>query len=158
MEHEDFYEEVSSEDEEVAIAPPVVQNEPLGLNIPVPGTESPESPAASPSPASSEAPGQGRVGIEIPLDENMVAPPSPAPAVDYISDDEVFRAEDLQIYSLRSLLGLEMWRDAMQQYRGTPALCIQFPQFQPFLQPSCNHCKGPVGGTFAVSGRRECSF
>ena len=71
-----------SEDQEVAIAPPVVHNEPLGVNIPAPGAESPDSPAASPSPAASEASGQGKVGIEILLDENMVAPPSAAPAVD----------------------------------------------------------------------------
>ena len=49
---------------------------PLGVNIPDPGAESPESPAASPSPVPSEASEQGRVGTENPLDENMVAPQS----------------------------------------------------------------------------------
>ena len=69
----EYYEEVASEDE-VAIAPPVVYNEPSGVNIPAPGAESPETPAASPSRVPSEASTQGRVGIEIPLDESMVAP------------------------------------------------------------------------------------
>ena len=92
----DHYEEISSEDEEVAILPPVVHNEPLGVNIFVPRTESPESPGAIPSPAASEASGQGRIGIENSLDENMVAPPIPE-TVKYNSDDEAFGAEDLQI-------------------------------------------------------------
>ena len=138
MEHEDFYEEVSSENKEVAMAPPVVQEEPLGLNIPAPGAEPLESLAASPSPASSEASGQGRVDIEIPLDENMVAPPSPAPAVDYNSDDEAFGAEDLQTCLSRSLLGLELWRDATRQYRGQAGFVYTIPpisaRFATFLQ------------------------
>ena len=93
----DYYEEVPSEEEEVAIAPPIVNTEPLEVNIPAPGAESPEWPAASPSPVPSEASGPRRIGIEIPLDETMVAPPSPAPVVDYNSDEEAFGAEDLQI-------------------------------------------------------------
>ena len=134
----DHYGEVASEGEEVAIAPPVVHNEPLGVNITAPGAESPESPAASPSPVPSEASGQGRVGIQIPLDENMVAPPSAAPAVDFNSDDEAFGAEDLQIFSSRSLLGLEMWRDATLQYRGQAGFVYTIPpistRFATFLQ------------------------
>ena len=89
----DHYEEVSSEDGKVSIAPPIEHNEPLDVNIPAPGAESPESPAASASPASSKASGQGRVGIEIPLDDKMVAPPlpaSPAPAAEHNSDEEAF--------------------------------------------------------------------
>ena len=107
--------------------PPVVDNDPLGVDTPAPGAESPESPAASPSPVPSEASGPMRVGIENPLDENMVAPPSPAPIVDYNSDDEVFGAEDLQIFSSRSLLGLEMWRDATRQYRGQVGFVYTIP-------------------------------
>ena len=95
----DYYEEVPSEDEEVAAEPPVINDEPVEMDIPAPEAESPESPAASPSPVPSEASGQMRVGIEIPLDEDMVAPPSPAPVVDYNSDDEAFGAENLRIYS-----------------------------------------------------------
>ena len=72
----DYCEEVASEYEEVALAPPVVHNEPLGVNLPAPGAESLESQAASPSPVPSESSGQGRVGIEIPLDEKMVPPES----------------------------------------------------------------------------------
>ena len=68
----DHNEELSYEDEEVAIAPPVVHNEPLGVYIPAAGADSPEWPAASPSPAASEVSGKGRVAIEIPLDENMM--------------------------------------------------------------------------------------
>ena len=133
----DYYEEVPSEDEAV-ISPPIVHNEPWEINIPAPGAESPESPAVSPSPVPSEASGPGRVGIEIPLDENMVAPPSPAPVVDYNSDDEAFGAEDVQIYSSRSLLGLEMWRDATRQYRGQSGFVYTSPpisaRFATFLQ------------------------
>ena len=55
----DYYEEVPSEGEEEAIVPPVVNNEPLGVDIPAPGAESPESPAASPSPVPSEARDRG---------------------------------------------------------------------------------------------------
>ena len=102
----DYYEEVPSEGEEEVIVSPVGNNEPLGVDIPAPGAESPS--AVSPTPVPSEASGQMRVEIEIPLDEDMVAPPSPAPVVDYNSDDEAFGAEELQIYSSRSLLRLEM--------------------------------------------------
>ena len=127
-----------SEGGEEIIVPPGVDNEPLGVDIPVPGAELPESPAASSSPVPSEASGPGRVGIEIPLDENMVGPPSPAPVVDYNSDDEAFGAEDLQIYSSRSLLGLEMWRDATRQYRGQAGFVHTIPpisaRFATFLQ------------------------
>ena len=151
----DYYEEVPSEDEEEAIVPPVVNNEPLGVDIPAPGAESPESPAASPSPVPSEASGPRRVGIEIPLDENMVAPPSPAPVVDYNSDDESFGAEDLQIYSSRSLLGLEMWRDANRQYRGKPASYTQSHQFPPGLQPSYNPYTGIDGRNVVILWRFE---
>ena len=133
----DYYEEVASEDEG-AIAPTMVNNEPLEVNIPAPGAESPESPAASPSPVPSGASGPMRVGIEIPLDENMVAPPSPAPTVDYNSDDEAFGAEELRIYSSRSLFGLEMWRDATHQYRGQAGFVYTIPpisaRFATFLQ------------------------
>ena len=133
----DYYEEVASEDEG-ARAPPIGNNEPLEVNVPAPGAESPESPAASPSPVPSEASGQMRVGIEIPLDENMVAPPSPAPVVDYNSDDEAFGAEELRIYSSRSLFGLEMWRDATRQYRGQAGFVYTIPpitaRFATFLQ------------------------
>ena len=134
----DYYEEVPSEGEEEAIVPPVEDNDPLEVKIPAPGAESPESPAASPSPVPSEASGPMWVGIEIPLDENMVAPPSRAPAVDYNSDDEAFGAEDLRIYSSRSLLGLEMWRDATRQYRGQAGFVYTIPpisaRFATFLQ------------------------
>ena len=124
----DYYEEFVSEDEEVAIAPRAVHNEPLGVIIPVPGAESPESPSVSPSPVPSEASGQGRIGIEIPLDEIMVfPPPNPAPAVNYNSEDAAFGAEDLQIYSSRSLLGLELWRDATRQYRGQAGFVYTIP-------------------------------
>ena len=133
----DYYEEVPSEDE-AAISPPIVHNEPLETTIPVPGAESPGPPAVSPSPVPSEASGPGRVGIEVPLDENMVAPPSPAPVVDYNSDYEAFGAEDLQIYSSRPLLGLEMWRDATRQYRGQAGFVYTIPpisaQFATFLK------------------------
>ena len=133
-----YYEEVPSEGEEEAIVPPVVTNEPLGVDIPAPGVESPESPAASPSPIPSEASGPRRVGIEIPLVENMVDPPSPAPVVDYNSDNEDFGAEDLQIYSSRWLLGLEMWRDATRLYRGQAGFVYTIPpisaRFATFLQ------------------------
>ena len=54
-------------------------------------------------------------------------PPSPAPAVDYNSDDEAFRVEDLQIYSSRSLLGLEMWRDAARHNRGQAGFVYTIP-------------------------------
>ena len=134
----DYYEEVPSEGEEEVIVPPVVNNEPLEVDIPVPGAELPESPTATPSPVPSEASASKRVGIEIPLDENMVAPPSPAPVVDYNSDDEAFGAEDLQIYSSRSLLGLEMWRDATRHYRGQAGFVYTIPplsaRFATFLQ------------------------
>ena len=101
----DYCEEVPSGGEEEAIVPPIANNEPLGVDILAPGAEAPESPAASPSPVPSDASGPMRVGIEIPLDENMVAPPSPEPVVDYNSEDEAFGAEVLRIYSSRSLLG-----------------------------------------------------
>ena len=134
----DYYEEVPSEGEEENIVPPVGNNEPLGVIIPAPGVESPESPAASPSPVPSQASGSRRVGIEIPLSENMEAPPSPAPVIDYNSNDEAFGAEDLQIYSSRSLLGLEMWRDATRQYRGPAGFVYTIPpitaRFATFLQ------------------------
>ena len=134
----DYYEEVPSGGEEEAIVPPVANNEPLGVDIPAPGAEAPESPAASPSPVPSDASGPMRVGIEIPLDGNMVAPPSPAPAVFYNSDDEAFGAEELRIYSSRSLLGLEMWRDATRQYRGQAGFVYIIPpisaRFATFLQ------------------------
>ena len=134
----DYYEEMPSGDEEEAIVPPVVNNDPLGVDIPAPRAESPESPAASPSPVPSEASGPRRVGIEIPLDENMVAPPSPALVVDYNSDDEDFGAENLLISSSRSLLGLEMWRDATRQYRGQAGFVYTIPpistRFATFLQ------------------------
>ena len=123
----DYYEEVPSGGEEEAVVPPVANNEPLGVDIPAPGAEAPESPAASPSPVPSDASGPMRVGIEIPLDENMVAPPSPEPAVDYNSDDEAFGAEEIRIYSSRSLLGLEMWRDATRQYRGQAGFVYTIP-------------------------------
>ena len=132
------YKEISSEDDEVATAPTVVHNEPLGVIIPAPGAESPESSAASPLPAASEASGQGRVGIKIPLDENMVAPPSPAPAVGYNSDDEAFGAEHLQKYSSRSSFWLEMWKDATRQYKGRAVFVYTIPsistRFATFLQ------------------------
>ena len=134
----DYNEEVPSEGEEEAIVAPVVNNEPLEVDIPAPGAEPPESLAASPSPVPSEASGPRRVGIEIPLDENMVAPPSPAPVVDYNSDDEAFGAEVLQIYSSRSLLGLEMSRDATRQYSGQARFVCTIPPisawFATFLQ------------------------
>ena len=134
----DYYEEVPSEGEKEAIVPPVVNNEPLGVDIPAPGAEPPESPATSPSPVPSEASGPRRVGIEVPLDENMVAPPSPAPVVDSNSDDEALGAEDIQIYSSRSLVGLEMWRDATRQYRGQAGFVYTIPpisaRFATFLQ------------------------
>ena len=134
----DYYEEVPSGGEEEAVVPPVANNKPLGVDIPAPGPEAPESPAASPSPVPSDASGPMRVEIEIPLDENMVAPPSPGPAVDYNSDDEAFGAEELQIYSSRSLLGLEMWRDATRQYRGQAGFVYTIPpisgRFATFLQ------------------------
>ena len=108
------------------------------MDIPAPGAEPPESPATSPSPVPSEASGSKRVGIELPLNENMVAPLSPAPVVDYNSDDEAFGAEDLQIYSSRSLLGLEMWGDATRQYRGQAGFVYTIPpisaRFATFLQ------------------------
>ena len=134
----DYYEEVPSGGEEEAIVPPVANNEPLGVDIPAPGAEAPESPAASPSPVPSDASGPMRVGIEIPLDENMVAPPSPEPVVDYNSEDEAFGAEELQIYSSRSLLGLEMWREATRHYRGQAGFVYTIPpitaRFATFLQ------------------------
>ena len=137
----DYYKEVPSGGEEEAIGPPVANNEPLGVDIPAPGAEAPESPAASPSPVPSDASGPMRVGIEIPLDENMVAPPSPEPVVDYNSEDEAFGAEELQIYSSRSLLGLEMWRDVTRQYRGQAGFVYTIPpisaRLATFLQSLC---------------------
>ena len=155
----DYYEEVPSGGEEEAVVPPVANNEPLGVDIHAPGAEAPESPAASPSPVPSDASGPMRVGIEIPLDENMVAPPSPGPAVDYNSDDEAFGAEELRIFSSRSLLGLEMWRDATRQYRGQagfvytiPPISARMANFPPV------HVRGQMGGASLVSGRGECSL
>ena len=145
----DYYEEVPSGGEEEAAVPPVANNEPLGVDIPAPGAEAPESPAASPSPVPSDASGPMRVGIEIPLDENMVAPPSPGLAVDYNSDDEAVGAEELRIFSSRSLLGLEMWRDATRQYRGQAGFVYTIPLI---------HVRGQMGGASLVSGRGECSL
>ena len=149
----DYYEEVPSEGEEEVIMPPIANNEPLGVDIPAPGAEAPESPAASPSPVPSDASGPMRLGIEIPLVENMVAPPSPEPVVDYNSEDEAFGAEELRIYSSRSLLGLEMWRNI----GGKPGSFTPSLQFRPGLQRSSNPYTG-IDGRNIFCQRGECSL
>ena len=149
----DYYDEVSFGDEGVppgvgnkgvVIAPPVELSGPSILDFPAPDAGSPESVVVSPSisPASSEASGQGRVGLETLLDGNMMAPPNPAPDTHYKSDDEAFVAEDLRICSSWVLLGLERWRDATRQYRGQAGFVYIIPPLPACLATSLQSLYG----------------
>ena len=147
----DFIEEISSEYEsvaqgvvnkEVAIALPVEPSEPSDIKIPAPGAESPESTGASPlvPPALSEAWKQGRVGIEIPLEDNMVAPQSGAGSWLWIKRRGVWGWRIADIF-IPSTVGLEVWRDSTRQHRGQTGFVDTIPptsaRFVTFLESMC---------------------
>ena len=155
----EYYEEVASGDE-VAIAPPVVHNEPLGVNIPAPGAESLEAPAASPLPVPSEASGQGRVGIEIPRGEQML-PPLPRARHRQSTITQTTRRSGLKICKCINpghCWGWKCGETRPGKIGGRPDSCTQFHHFQPGLQPSCSLVRGPMGRAFAVSGRESALF
>ena len=111
--YEEYFEEVSDQEEEVGVVPPVVAVAPLNVEVPeIP--DNPESPSPEPSPAASPA----------------ASPPgSPGPG-----DLPSF----MGFFTIDDVTELEQWAVDAQSLRGTPDLRLEEPEilvnFKTFLQ------------------------
>ena len=120
--YEEYYEEVSDQEEEVAVVPPVpvVVVAPLNLEVPeIP--DDPESPSPEPSPASSGAP----------------SPPASPPG-----SPVGYATSIMSFYTHDDLVDLEQWSVDSRAARAAPTSRMEEPDISPNLKTSLRYTLG----------------